>query len=68
LKPCWKANSGRRLDLAPQVKANGSETVAHESRVTQAIGRVKRGGPPELAGLKKRLEQVYESYSGEVEA
>jgi hypothetical protein len=50
------------------VKGSVSETVAHEARVTEAIGRVKRGGPPELARLKKRLEQVYESYSGEVAA
>ncbi|MGO8928312.1 MAG: hypothetical protein ACLQU3_15700 [Limisphaerales bacterium] len=37
------------------------------SRVTQAIGRVKRDGQPELARLKRRLEQVYESNNGEAE-
>jgi hypothetical protein len=38
-----------------------------ESRVTHAIGRVKRHGPPELELLKSGLEQVYESNSGKVE-
>jgi hypothetical protein len=38
-----------------------------ESRVTQAIGRLKRKGPPELERLKRRLEQVYENHNGEVE-
>jgi hypothetical protein len=35
--------------------------------VTQAIGRVKRAGQPELERLKRRLEQVYENHNGEVE-
>jgi hypothetical protein len=35
--------------------------------VTQAIGRVRRDGQPELELLKSRLEQVYESNNGEVE-
>ena len=39
-----------------------------ESRVTQAIGRVKRDGQPEQAPLKRRLEQVYEGASGGLEA
>ena len=30
-------------------------------RVTQAIGRLKRKGQPELERLKRRLEQVYEN-------
>ena len=38
-----------------------------ESRVTQAIGRLKRKGQPELERLKRRLEQVYENHNGEVE-
>ncbi|MCX6923121.1 MAG: hypothetical protein NT154_07920 [Verrucomicrobia bacterium] len=38
-----------------------------ESRVTQAIGRLKQKGPPELERLKRRLEQVYENQNGEVE-
>src|ERR1019366_5481246 len=42
--------------------------MGDESRVTQAIGRVKRGGPRELERLKCRLEQVYESNNEEVEA
>jgi hypothetical protein len=36
--------------------------------VTQAIGRVKRDGPPEVERLKRRLEQVYDPNCGEVEA
>ena len=42
--------------------------MGDESRVTQAIGRVKRGGPRELERLKSRLEQVYESNNEKVEA
>ena len=38
-----------------------------ESRVTQATGRLKRKGRPELERLKRRLEQVYENHNGEVE-
>jgi hypothetical protein len=41
--------------------------MGDESRVTRAIGRVKRDGQPELERLKRRLEQVYESNNGEVE-
>lgn len=41
--------------------------MGDESRVTQAIGRVRRDGQPELERLKSRLEQVYESNNGEVE-
>jgi hypothetical protein len=37
--------------------------MGEESRVTQAIGRLKRKEPPELERLKRRLEQVYESHS-----
>ena len=37
-----------------------------ESRVTQAIGRLKRKGQPELERLKRRLEQVYENHNAEV--
>jgi hypothetical protein len=39
--------------------------MGDESRVTQAIGRLKRKGPPELERLKRRLEQVYEDRNGE---
>jgi hypothetical protein len=39
-----------------------------ESRVTQAIGRLKWKGQPELERLKRRLEQVSEDRNGEVEA
>jgi REP element-mobilizing transposase RayT len=42
--------------------------MGDESRVTQAIGRVKRAGQPGLARLKRRLEQVYENNQREVEA
>jgi hypothetical protein len=41
--------------------------MGDESRVTQAIGRLKRKGPPELERLKRRLDQVYENHNGEVE-
>jgi hypothetical protein len=41
--------------------------MGHESRVTQAIGRLKQKGPPELERLKRRLEQAYENRNGEVE-
>ena len=41
--------------------------MGDESRVTQAIGRLKRKGPPKLERLKRRLEQVYENHNGEVE-
>ena len=41
--------------------------MGDESRVTQAIGRVKRKCPPGLERLKKRFEQVYEKHNGEVE-
>ena len=36
--------------------------------MTQAIGRLKRKGRPELERLKRRLEQAYENHNGEVEA
>ncbi len=42
--------------------------MGDESRVTQAIGRVKRDGQPALARLKRRLQQVYEGVSGGLEA
>jgi hypothetical protein len=42
--------------------------MGDESRVTQAIGRLKRKGQPELERLKRRLEQVYENHNAEVEA
>src|ERR1035441_551174 len=35
-------------------------------RMTQAIGRLKRKGQPELERLKRRLEQAYENHNGEV--
>jgi hypothetical protein len=41
--------------------------MGDESRVTQAIGQLKRKGPLELERLKRRLEQVYENQNGEVE-
>ncbi len=41
--------------------------MGDESRVTQAIGRVKRKGQPKLERLKRRLEQVYEKHNEEVE-
>ena len=41
--------------------------MGDESRVTQAIGRLKRKGQPELERLNRRLEQVYENHNGEVE-
>jgi hypothetical protein len=40
--------------------------MGDESRVTHAIGRLKRKGPPELGRLKRRLEQAYENHNGEV--
>jgi hypothetical protein len=41
--------------------------LGDEARVTQAIGRLKRKGQPELERLERRLEQVYENRNGEVE-
>jgi len=41
--------------------------MGDESRVAQAMGRLKRKGQPELERLKRRLEQVYEIHNGEVE-
>ena len=41
--------------------------MGDESRVAQAIGRLKRKGQPERERLKRRLEQVYENHNGEVE-
>jgi hypothetical protein len=41
--------------------------MGDESRVTQALGRVKREEKPELERLKRRLEQVYENNNREVE-
>jgi hypothetical protein len=41
--------------------------MGDESRVTQAIGRLKRKGQPELERLKRRPEQVYENRNEEVE-
>jgi hypothetical protein len=41
--------------------------MGDESRVTQAIGRLKRKGQPEVERLKSRLEQAYENYNGKVE-
>jgi hypothetical protein len=35
--------------------------MGDESRVTQAIGRLKRKGQPELERVKRRLEQVYQN-------
>ncbi len=34
-----------------------------ESRVTQAIGRVQRGAPRQLARMKSRLERVYQTHN-----
>ena len=42
--------------------------MGDESRVTQAIGRLKRKEQPKLERLKRRLEQVYEIHNAEVEA
>jgi putative transposase len=42
--------------------------MGDESRVTQAIGRLKRKGQPKLERLKRRLEQVYENHNREAEA
>ncbi len=39
-----------------------------ESRVPQAIGRLKRKGRPTLERLKRRREQVYESHNAGVAA
>jgi hypothetical protein len=41
--------------------------MGDESRVTQAIGRLKRKGQPKLERLKRRLEQVYDNHNAEVE-
>ena len=41
--------------------------MGDESRVAQAIGRLKRKGQPERERLKRRLEQVFENHNGEVE-
>jgi len=41
--------------------------IGDESRVTQAIGRVKRERQMELERLKRRLEQVYENNNREAE-
>ena len=45
-----------------------AKNVRGESRVTPALGRVKRDGSPEQERLKRRLEQVYDRNYGEVEA
>src|ERR1035441_4594039 len=37
--------------------------MGDESRVTQAIGRLKRKGQPKLERLKRRLDQVYENHN-----
>ena len=42
--------------------------MGDESRVTQAIGRVKRERQQELPRLKRRLEQICENNNGEAEA
>jgi hypothetical protein len=42
--------------------------MGDESRVTQAIRRVKRQRRPELARLKTRLEQAYENDGEQAEA
>ena len=44
----------------------GASTVM--PRMRQAIAWVRRDGQPELKRLKRRLEQVYERNSGQVEA
>jgi hypothetical protein len=41
--------------------------MGYETRVTQALGQVKREEKLELERLKRRLEQVYENNSREVE-
>jgi hypothetical protein len=41
--------------------------LGDESRVTQAIGRVKQERRAELERLKRRLEQVYENHTREAE-
>jgi hypothetical protein len=37
--------------------------MGDESRVTQAIGRLKRKGQQEWERLKRRLDQVYENHN-----
>ena len=72
------ARKGRRQAKSPQPPEKGSRKAVRrwvserlgmgdESRVPQAIGRVKRDGPRELKRLKTRLEQVYKSINGETE-
>ena len=65
IQRCWRggcASPRRRVGGASERLGMGDE-----SRVTQAIGRLKRKGPPELERLKRRLEQVYENHNGEAE-
>ena len=63
-----------RKELAAEWKAIRRGWVSErlgmgdESRVTLAIGRLKRKGRPELERLKRRLEQVYEIHNAQVEA
>jgi hypothetical protein len=62
---CWRggcASTPRRRRWVSERLGMGDE-----SRVTQAMGRLKRKGPPRLERLKRRLAQVYESNHGEVE-
>ena len=58
----WQHTTARRRWVSERL------WMGDESRVTQAIGRVKRDGQPEQARLKRRLEQVYEGDSGRLEA
>ena len=41
--------------------------MGDESRVTRAIGPLKRKGQPKSGRLKRRLKQVYENRNGDVE-
>lgn len=52
----WRRWVGERLGMGDEL------------RVTQTVGRLKRKWRPELEGLKRRLEQVYENHNGEVAA
>ena len=67
--PLRQGRSGSYSGEAKRAHGEVSERLGmgDESRVTQAIGRLKRKGQPELERLKRRLEQVYENHNGKVE-
>lgn len=56
----WNVSTGRQW-VSERLR------IGDESRVAQAIGRLKRKGQPELERLKRRLEQIYENHNGKVE-